>query len=114
MVVAAAVVVVAGDPAGVPGCGGDAGEPVRGFEDGEVSAGGAEEFGGEDGAETGHAEQGRGVPVFGDFLADQRVELGEFFVEGDDFVREGGDDLFSEVLGGDGGVLGFRNHPSTP
>ena len=51
-VVAAGAVVVAADPAGVPGCGGesgDAGEPVRGLEDGEVSAGGAKELGGQDG-----------------------------------------------------------------
>ena len=37
----------------------DAGEPVPGFKDREVSAGGAEELGGEDGSEAGHAEQGR-------------------------------------------------------
>ena len=48
------------------------------------------------------------MPVFGDFLADQRIELGEFLVQGDDFPCEGRDDLFSEVLGRDGGVLGFR------
>jgi hypothetical protein len=47
------------------------------------------------------------VPVFGDFLADQRIELREFLVQGDDFPGEGGDDLLPEVLGGDGGVLGF-------
>jgi hypothetical protein len=61
-------VVVAGDPAGVPrgrGESGDAGEPVRGFKDGEVPACGTEELGGEDGAEAGHAQQGRGVPMFG-------------------------------------------------
>jgi hypothetical protein len=61
-------VVVAGDPAGVPqgrGESGDAGEPVRGFKDGEVPACGAEELGGEDGAEAGHAQQGPGVPMFG-------------------------------------------------
>ena len=103
--------VVAGDPAGVPWCGresGDAGEPVSGFEDGEVSAGGAEELSGEDGPEAGHAEQHLRVPVFGDFLTDQGIEVGQFLVQGDDFLCEGGDDLFAEVLGRDGGVLGFR------
>ena len=58
----AGAAVVAGDPAGVPGRRGqsdDAGEPVPGFKDREVSAGGAEELGGEDGSEAGHAEQGR-------------------------------------------------------
>lgn len=47
--------------------------------------------------------QGKGlrVPVFGDLLADQGVQLGEFLVEG-------GGDQFPEVLGRDGGVLGFR------
>ena len=60
-VVASGAVVVAGDPAGVPGCGcesGDAGEPVRGFKDGEVSAGGAEELGGQDGSEPGMLSRG--------------------------------------------------------
>lgn len=69
-------VVVAADPAGVPGCGresGDADEPVGGFKDGEVSSGGANELRGEVGSEPGHALQHLGVPVFGDFLADQRI-----------------------------------------
>ena len=46
--------------------------------------------------------------VFGDPLTDQRIKIGQFLVQGDDFPGEGGDDLFPEVLGGDGGVLGFR------
>ena len=69
----------AGEPAGVPGRGGDpgdAGEPVRGLNDCKVSAGGAEELGGEYGSEAEHAEQGLRVPVFGDLLADQRIEVG--------------------------------------
>ncbi|MCB5291006.1 hypothetical protein BJQ90_00424 [Arthrobacter sp. SO3] len=44
-----------------PGRGGEsgyAGEPVGGFKDGEVSAGGAEELRGEDGAETGLPAEG--------------------------------------------------------
>ena len=102
---------VAGNAPGVPRCrsaSGDAGEPVRGFKDGEISTGGAEELRGEDRSEAGHAEQGLSVPVFGDFLADQRVEVCEFLVQGDDFLGEGGGDLFPEVLGRDSGVLGFR------
>jgi hypothetical protein len=39
------------------------------------------------------------VPVFGDFLADQSIELGQFLVQGDDFLCEGGDYQFPEVLG---------------
>ena len=103
--------VVAGDPSGVPACGGesgDPGKPVRSLKDGEVSARGTEEFGCEEGSEAGHTQQGPGVPVFGDLLADQRVQLGEFLIQGDDFLCEGGDDQFPEVLGRDGGVLGFR------
>lgn len=44
------------DPPGIPGCGsesGDAGEPVHRFKDGQISTGGAEELGGEDGSESG-------------------------------------------------------------
>jgi hypothetical protein len=48
------------------------------------------------------------VAVFGDFLADQRVQVGEFLIQGDDFLCECGDDQFPEVLRRDGGVLGFR------
>jgi hypothetical protein len=33
------------------------------------------------------------VPVFGDFLADQRIQVGQFPVRGDDFLCEGGDQL---------------------
>lgn len=75
-VVASGPVVVAGDAAGVPGRGvksGDAGKPVWGFKDGQITACGAEEPGGEDGDEAGHAEQDLGVPVCGDLLADQRA-----------------------------------------
>lgn len=59
-VVAAGAVVVASDPARVSGCGGepgDAGEPVGGLEDGEVSAGREEELGGEDGSEPWHSQE---------------------------------------------------------
>lgn len=68
---------IAGYPPGVPGCwcvSGDAGEPIRSPKDGEVTSSGAEELSGKDGSEAGHAEQGLGVPVFGDLLTDQRIK----------------------------------------
>jgi hypothetical protein len=42
-------------------------------------------------SEAGHAQQYRGVVVFGDFLADQHVQVGQFLVQGDDVLCEGGD-----------------------
>jgi hypothetical protein len=45
------------------------------------------------------------VPVFGDSFAEQHVQVGQFLIQGDDFLCEGGNDLFLEVLGRDGGVL---------
>lgn len=51
------------------------GEPVRRLIDREISTSGAEELRGEHGSEAGHAQHGPRVPVFGDFLTDQRIEL---------------------------------------
>jgi hypothetical protein len=89
--------VVPGDPARVPGRrreADDAREPVRRLKDAQVPAGGSEEFCGEDEPEAGHAQKHLCVLVFGDFLADQRIEFGQFLVQGEDFPGEGCDDPF--------------------
>lgn len=54
-----------------------------------------------------HAQQHLGVLVFGYFLADQRIESGEFLVQGQNFPGESGDDPLPHVLGRNDGVLGF-------
>ena len=78
---------------GIPGCRrqpNNAREPVRCLEDGEVPSGGAEELSGKDGPEVGHAQQNLCVLVFGNFLADKRIEFCQFLVQGEDFPGEAG------------------------
>ena len=92
---------VARDAARVPECGDesdDAGEPVAVSKTVRSWS------------EAGHAQQYRGVVVFGDFLADQHVQVGQFLVQGDDVLCEGGD-RDCGVLGSCG-VEGGLGNPS--
>jgi hypothetical protein len=58
----------------------DASEAVSGVEGLHISAGGGEEFGAEDNAEAGHAQDDFGVAVAAKSLLDHRLGVGDFGV----------------------------------
>jgi hypothetical protein len=85
----------------------EAGEAVRGAEGGQVSAGGGQELGAEDDAQTGHAGDHLEVPVVAKPGLDDLVELGNLPVEGHHLVRRRVHHLGGQLLAGQARVLAF-------
>jgi hypothetical protein len=85
---------------------GNSGEPVGLTELRDIAVGGGEEFGAEQGTESGQAQDDLGLAMLTKPVLDEGVQLGDLVVEGEYRVGESGDHLGCELLARHCGVLG--------